>query len=169
MTSHGRYTYINCILFSTYHYSLDILLLVYSFIKHLNILLIYFWLCWVFMLHRLSRCAGSRGYCLVAVCGLLIAVASLTAEHRFQGSGASVVAARVVSSCNSQALCSTGSIAVEPQLGCSAAWGIWDQGLNPCLLHWQMDSLSLSHQGSLLLNIFNSCIVFFLVDESCFT
>ena len=49
MTSHGRYTYINCILFSTYHYSLDILLLVYNFIKHLNILLIYFWLCWVFI------------------------------------------------------------------------------------------------------------------------
>ena len=22
-----------------------------------------------------------------------------------------------------------------------------DQGLNPCLLHWQVDSLSLSHQG----------------------
>ena len=49
MTSHSRYTYINCILFSTYHYSLNILLLIYNFIKHLNILLfIYFWLCWLF-------------------------------------------------------------------------------------------------------------------------
>ena len=25
----------------------------------------------------------------------------------------------------------------------------WIQGLNPCLLHWQEDSLPLSHQGSL--------------------
>ena len=33
-------------------------------------------------------------------------------------------------------------------LGCSEAWGIFlDQGLNPCLLHWQEDSLPLSHQG----------------------
>ena len=34
-------------------------------------------------------------------------------------------------------------------LSYSAACGILsDQGLNPCLLHWQADSLSLSHQGS---------------------
>ena len=31
---------------------------------------------------------------------------------------------------------------------CSAACGIFlDQGLNPCLLHWQADSLPLSHQA----------------------
>ena len=36
-------------------------------------------------------------------------------------------------------------------LGCSEACGIFpDQGWNPCLLHWQVDSLPLSHQGSLL-------------------
>ena len=34
-------------------------------------------------------------------------------------------------------------------LSCSAAGGIFpDQGSNPCLLHWQVDSLPLSHQGS---------------------
>ena len=34
-------------------------------------------------------------------------------------------------------------------LSCSAACGIFpDQGLNLCLLHWQVDSLSLNHQGS---------------------
>ena len=34
-------------------------------------------------------------------------------------------------------------------LGCPVACGIFpDQGLNPCLLHWQADSLPLSHQGS---------------------
>ena len=27
-------------------------------------------------------------------------------------------------------------------------WDILDWGLNPCLLHWQADSLPLSHQGS---------------------
>ena len=39
---------------------------------------------------------------------------------------------------------------LEHRLGCSEACGIFpDQGLNPCLLHWQADSLPLSHQGSL--------------------
>ena len=34
-------------------------------------------------------------------------------------------------------------------LSCSMAGGIYpDQGLNPCLLHWQADSLPLSHRGS---------------------
>ena len=32
--------------------------------------------------HGFSLVAGSRGYCLVVVCGLLIAVASFLAEHR---------------------------------------------------------------------------------------
>ena len=27
-------------------------------------------------------------------------------------------------------------------------WDLLNQGLNPCLLHWQADSLPLSHQGS---------------------
>ena len=44
---------------------------------------IYLWLCWVFTVaHRLPLVAASRGYSLVAVCGLLIAVASLAVEHR---------------------------------------------------------------------------------------
>ena len=43
----------------------------------------------------------------------------------------------------------TGSVVVAYGLSCSAACGIFlDQGSNPCLLHWQMDSLPLSHQGS---------------------
>ena len=49
------------------------------------------------------------------VCGLLIVMASLVAEH-----------------------------------SCPVACGIFpDQGSNPCLLHWQADSLPLDHQGSL--------------------
>ena len=34
-------------------------------------------------------------------------------------------------------------------LSCSTAYGIFpDQGLNPCLSHWKVDSLLLSHQGN---------------------
>ena len=44
---------------------------------------------------------------------------------------------------------STGSVVVAHELSSSTACGISpDQGLNPCLLHWQADSQPLSHQGS---------------------
>ena len=43
----------------------------------------------------------------------------------------------------------TGSAVMVRELSCSMACGIFlDQGLNPCLLHWQVDSLPLGHQGS---------------------
>ena len=61
----------------------------------------------------------NEGYSLVLVHGLLIEVASLVAEHRLQAHG----------------------------LSCG---GIFlDQGLNPCPLHWQVDSYPLEHQESL--------------------
>ena len=61
---------------------------------------------------------------------------------RAVGAWASVVTAHGLSSCGSQAL--------EHRLSsCSATCGIVpDQGLNPCLLHWQEGSLPFSHQGS---------------------
>ena len=44
---------------------------------------------------------------------------------------------------------STSSVVVARRLSYSRAHGIFpDQGLNPCLLHWQSDSLPLSHLGS---------------------
>ena len=44
---------------------------------------------------------------------------------------------------------SAGSVVVAHGLGCSVARGIFpDQGLNLCLLHWQADSLPVSHQGN---------------------
>ena len=53
---------------------------------------VYFWLRWVFIVtRRLSPVAAGRGSFLVAVrgpvavCGLLVAVASLVAEHRLWG------------------------------------------------------------------------------------
>ena len=40
----------------------------------------------------------------------------------------------------------------EQGLSCSAARGIFlNQGCNPCLLHWQADSLPLGHREALLL------------------
>ena len=42
-----------------------------------------------------------------------------------------------------------GLVIVAHGISCSVACGIFpDQGLNPCSLHWQADSLPLSHQGS---------------------
>ena len=39
---------------------------------------------------------------------------------------------------------------VAHRLSCSMACGVFlGQGANPCPLHWQVDSLPLSHQGSL--------------------
>ena len=51
-----------------------------------------------------SPVAVGRGYSLATVDGLLIAVASLVAELRLQGSRASVVAVHGLSSCSSQSL-----------------------------------------------------------------
>ena len=66
---------------------------------------------------------------------------SLIAEHGLQGVRASVVAA--------SRLESTSSTVMMRGLTCSEACGIFPhQGLNPRLLHWQADSLPLSHQGS---------------------
>ena len=94
----------------------------------------------------LVRACG--GYALVALHGLLIAVASLIEEHGALGMRASVVAAHALSCCSSRAL-EHRLIVVEHRLSCCAAYGIFlDQGLNLYLLHWPVDSLPLSHQGS---------------------
>ena len=63
-------------------------------------LLIYFWMCRFFIpVCELSLVAESRAYPLVAVCEILIMVASFIVEHRLEGSQASVVAAHGLSSC----------------------------------------------------------------------
>ena len=88
-----------------------------------------------------------------------------------------VVASGGFSCCGAQALghlgfssCSSGAQqlwflsprAQAQQLRCmvsyTKAYGIIpDQGSNLCLLHWQVDSLLLSHQGSPILSIFKAC------------
>ena len=106
-----------------------------------SLCIFYFWLCWGFVAMCRLFCYGEWGYSLVAVHGLLLAVASLVAEHGLQDTQVSVVAAPGVQS--------TGSVVVVLELSCSAACGIFpDQESNPCLLHWQADSSPLSHQGS---------------------
>ena len=66
-----------------------------------------------------------------------MAVASVVAEYRLQAQG--------LGGSRHQ---SRGSIVVTHRLGCSKACGIFlDQGSNPWVLHWQVDSLPLSPWG----------------------
>ena len=59
----------------------SVFLVVSFFVFNIN-LFIYFWLHWVFVAARgLSLVCSKRGLLFVAVCGLLIAVVSLVAEH----------------------------------------------------------------------------------------
>ena len=93
------------------------------------IVFIYFWLCWVFVaVGELSVVVVNGGDSLVVVCGFLIALTSLVAGHRLQN------------------VCS----AVAAQgLSCYMACQVFlNQGPNLHLLHWQVDSLPLIHQGS---------------------
>ena len=83
-----------------------------------------------------SLVVASRGYSPGEVHGLLIVVASLVAGYGLQ-------ARRL------QQLQPMGSVVVAYRLSSYKACGIFlDQGSNPCLLHWQEDSLPLSHQES---------------------
>ena len=81
----------------------------------------------------------------------------------FFGCTGSLLLLGLFSSCSEWGLLSTGGArashfcrfsccgaqASEHGLSCSKACGIFlDQGLNPCLLHWQADSLPLSYHGS---------------------
>ena len=89
-----------------------------------------FWWCWVFVaVHRLSLDPATIGYSLIAVHRLPIVLASLTEGHRLCGAGASTV--------------------VTHRFSYPMSHGIFpDQGLNPCPLHWQVDSLPLAYHGS---------------------
>ena len=86
------------------------------------------WLFWVFVAARaLSLVRVSRGSFLVVVCRIL----TMGASHVERG------------------LSSTGSIVVVHRLSCSSACRIFpNQGLNPFLLHWQVDCWPLNHQES---------------------
>ena len=108
-----------------------------------------FMLCWVFTVAWAFLSLWPGGYSLVVVLGLLTVVASLVAEEGLQGTQASVVAAHGLSSiCGSWALGHRLN-SYGARASCSEAYGIFlDQGRNPCLLHWQMDSSPLSYHRS---------------------
>ena len=108
------------------------------------ILSIYFWLCCIFIaLCGLSLVVATRGYSSLwytdfSLWWLLLLRSTL------QGVRASVVAALGPQS--------PGSVVVAHEFSCSLTCGIFlDQGLNPCPLHWQVDSYPLRHQGSLVI------------------
>ena len=87
-----------------------------------------------------SLVVTNKGSSLVTTCELLSVVASLAVE---QGSRVERFSSR------DTGLQSTGSVAVVPGLAVprhveSSQIKDWE---NPCLLHWQVDALPLSHQG----------------------
>ena len=86
-----------------------------------------------------SLVAARRNYSLVSVSRLLTAVASLVVEHCFSTTRAAVPRLSLHSSCGTWAYL----------LCCSPPRGIFlGQGSNLCLLHWQVASYPLNHQGS---------------------
>ena len=87
------------------------------------------WLCWVFVSVRgLSLVAASGGHSSSRCTGLSLLWPLLLRSTGSRHAGSAIVAHRP---------------------SCSAACGIlWDQGSNPCPLHWQADSQPLRHQGS---------------------
>ena len=99
--------------------------------------LIYFWLRWIFL--AVQGSCGERGLLFVAVRRLLIAMASLVAEHGLWVRGLQQLW-HVGSVVVAHGLQSAGSVVVAHGLSCSAACGIFpDQGSNPCPLHRQAD------------------------------
>ena len=112
----------------------------YSFFKFISHLFYFLALLGLHCCVAFSLVVVSRGSSLVSVRELLIAVASLVAQHRLQGAWASAAV--------TPRLWSTASTVVMHGLSCSEACGnFMDQGSNQCLLHWQANSLPLSHKG----------------------
>ena len=92
----------------------------------------------------LALVAVSGGYSLVVVRGL-IAVASLV-EPGLEASGLQSLQ-HVGSVVTAPGLQSTGLVILVNGVSCPQACGIFpDKGSNLCVLHWQEDSLPLSHQ-----------------------
>ena len=102
----------------------------------------YYLLPWVFAAAcGISLVVVNGGYSPVALLGFLIAVTSLAARGGALGHVGFNSCGQWLSSCGSQAL-------KHGLNSCGTACGIFpDQGSNPCLLHWQVDSLPLSQQG----------------------
>ena len=81
------------------------------------------------------------------------------------------------SHCNGVSCCGAWALGCSGFSSCGMwaqlLWGMWDlsrAGIKPCLLHWQVDSLPLSHQGNpVFLNIRRVCFVVKVSTFSKFT
>ena len=104
---------------------------------------------------NLHCCAGfslvveSRGYSPVVVCGFFIAVTSFCCRQNISSRVCKLQQLRHVGSVvvisEFQSTC---SIVVTRGLSCSVVCEIFlGQGSNPCLLHWEADSLPWRHQA----------------------
>ena len=120
--------------------------------KALHKVYYYFFNCTILFIFDGAGSSLLRGFSLVVVCVFLTVVLLLLWST---GLWASVMAAGG-SIPGAPRLWSSGSIVVVHGLSCSMACGIFlDQGSNPCLLHWQVDSVPLSHQRSQLPRVFD--------------
>ena len=107
---------------------------------------IHFWLCWV--------SADARAFALVAASQAHSGCA-VQASPCKRFSCCRAQALRCVASAVSPGLWNAGSV-VAHGLSCSVASVISpDQGSNPCLLHWQVDSYPLSYQGNSIISFQN--------------
>ena len=113
------------------------------FFKKYTIVFIYFWLCWVFAaVWTFSSCSEQ---------GLLSSCSGFSLRSKGSAGHGGV------------RLYSTGSAVTAHGLHYSQTCGIFpDQGSNPCLLPWQVDSSPLTHQGSPIKNL-----VLYLFMFSC--
>ena len=111
----------------------------------------------------LSRCGALASHCGSFSCCRAQVLGQHTLQQ-WQHMGSVVVAPR---------LQITGSIVVVHRFSVSMARGIFpDQELNSCLLHWQADSLPLSHQeSSIVVGTFKTYIqvYFYIIFKSPFT
>ena len=117
------------------------------FLFYSDFLKIYFWLCWAF--------TAAWAFLQLWRVGATLCLWCMAFHH----GGFSCFRARAlghISVVVAPGLQSTGSIVVAHWLSYSAACGVFpDQGWNPCPLHWQVDSLPLSHRGSSTAATFN--------------
>ena len=98
------------------------------FLKRGFMLFFFFWLCWVYALHRFFSSLGEQG---------LLSSRRAWASHCGGFSYGARVPEHRLKSCGTH------------RLGCSMVCGVFlDQGSNPCPLHWWAGSLPLSHLGS---------------------
>ena len=114
------------------------------------------------LLPRLFSSCGKGGCTLVAVSRLLIAVASLVAEHELSGTWASVLAAHGLRALEHR----PNSCGAQAQL--FQVWGLPGSGIGPSLLCWQVDSFLLSHQGSPLGLLCRVLVQGIKAHSSCF-